>query len=98
MSEHKMHLSFPSNKVAKRLGVSRNHTLRVWCECQSDQVSDPGTYAGQHFTVQHERTRAMAATDPRRLGGWDHIGLVDSRVPNSALNLWKEHVAKCESA
>lgn len=94
--QHRMMTAFPSQEVARRRGMNRNHELRVWCVCMEDSVSEPGTYAGQHATVVNHRTAAMAANDPRRLGGWDDLGVVDVRVPNSALDLWKEHVRQSD--
>lgn len=93
---HRMMLAFPSNKVARRTGLNRNHMVRVWCTCQADQISEPGMNpSGLYWT---DRPSSVVVNDPRRLGGWDYLGVADVRVPNSALDLWRAHVAAAKEA
>lgn len=90
-----MFMAKVTGKIAKRnpsKNLSPNHHARVWCWCQDNPVSEPGTYAGQHMTVQNDRTREQAANDPRRLGTYDPIGIVDLREENSAVMLFRKHV------
>lgn len=91
-SEHTMRLAKLSPAVARRMGLSSNVHFRVWCECQRQQKSEPGTFAGQHASVKRERTAQQAFDDPRALGGWDALGVVDVRDYGSALRLWRAHV------
>jgi len=53
-------------------------------------VESPGYYA--------TRPRREWEPDPRRGGLYDDLGIVDVRVPNSALELWRRHVAAAEEA
>lgn len=94
--EHRMHVAFPSPRVARERGLNRNHDLRVWCECMSGQISEPGTFAGMSPSTTREITKTESSTDPRRLGGWDEIGVVDSRIPGSAVELFLRHVEETD--
>lgn len=85
---HRMRVAKVSPVYAKRNGLSANHHLRVWCECMDHPVSSPGTWSVR----SPERVR----NDPRRLGSYDHLGVVDMRVPFSALQLFKQHVKESE--
>lgn len=87
--EHKMMVASPSLTVARRRGVNKNHSLRVWCTCMAAQKYAPG-----YFSMRRQRE---VEPDTRRLGGWDDLGVVDVRVPGSALDLWREHVREAES-
>ena len=89
---HKLRVARPSREVARRLGLNRNHHVRLWCECMDDPVAPPGTYAGQHAAVVNPRSAEQAAEDPRRLGGYDHFAVVDVREPGSILAAYREHV------
>lgn len=93
---HEMRLAFPSQKVARRLGLNKNRHVRVWCTCQEDAVVGAGTYAGQDAAVKYPRTAYQAVHDPRRLGGWDALGVVDVRDPHAALDLFQAHVREVE--
>jgi hypothetical protein len=73
-----------SPQVAKRMSLSANHHARVWCSCMADQIS-PGGY-----TVRPLR---LVLSDPRRLGQWDALGVVDLRVTGSALEMFHRHTA-----
>jgi hypothetical protein len=79
-----MMTAFPSRKVQRGRRLHRSYDLRVWCHCQEGTVADPGYYSA--------RPQREVAPDPRRGGLWDDLGIVDVRVPNSALELWREHV------
>lgn len=80
---HRMMTAFPSRAVAARRNLNRNHHVRVWCSCM-EGVQDPGYYA--------TRPRREWEPDPRRGGLYDDLGVVDVRVPGSALDLWRRHV------
>lgn len=71
-------------------GLNRNHSLRVWCECLDNPLHEPGSIP----TGLYWRDRPLAAVkaDPRRLWSYDDIGVVDVRVPGSALDLFRRHV------
>jgi hypothetical protein len=83
---HKMRMAKLSPRLAKRMGLSSNHHARVWCECMNGSVKPPG-----YYSMRPERE---AVSDTRRLGSWDWIGVVDLRVPNSALDLFRQHITK----
>lgn len=85
--EHRMMSAFPSRVVAARRGLNRNHHVRVWCRCM-EGVESPGYYA--------LRPRREWEPDPRRGGLYDELGVVDVRVPGSALDLWRRHVEEVE--
>lgn len=93
--EHRMMTAFPSAQTARRYGVARNHALRVWCTCMAGQRSAPGDLPSG---VYHDPARPASSVeaDPRRLGGWDWLGVVDVRIENSALDLWRRHVEEAE--
>jgi len=76
VGQHKMRVAFPSRKVAKRLGLNRNHHLRVWCDCMD--LGNVGLWGDKN--------------DPRRLGNYDALGIVDTREPKSAQNLYRKHL------
>lgn len=80
---HQMQMAKVSPQYARAHNLNANHHARVWCSCMDDPVFPPGNFS--------ERPRSAVLSDPRRLGAYDHLGVVDLRVPNSALNLWKEH-------
>jgi hypothetical protein len=73
---HEMRVAFPSRSVARRLGLNRNHHLRVWCICMD--LGNVGLWGDEN--------------DPRRLGNYDALGIVDTREPESALNLYRKHL------
>jgi hypothetical protein len=77
---HKMRVAFPSRGVARRLGLNRNHALRVWCDCQT---RPSGTPWGDE-------------NDPRRLGNYDALGVVDTREAGSASKLFKKHLEESQ--
>jgi hypothetical protein len=81
---HKMYLAKPSSRTARRLGLSSNHHARVWCSCMDNPSFPPGQFS--------HRASAQVLADPRRLGSFDALGVVDLRVPNSALDFWKGHL------
>lgn len=96
---HEMRVAFPSRKTARRMGINRNHHVRVWCTCMDNPIRPPGSYAGTDPSVVNDRSVYQAINDPRRLGNYDELGYVDVRQPNSALDLWRAHVrAATESA
>jgi hypothetical protein len=78
-----MLVAFPRPQVARERGLNSNHHLRVWCSCMAGQIN-PGGYSG--------RSQSAWLSDARRAGAWDELGVVDVRQPNSALELWKEHL------
>lgn len=92
MTEHRMRIARPSLEVARRLGLNRNHQARVWCDCMDAPVNEPGTFAGMDPSVVNERTVEQAANDPRRLGSFDAIGVIDIRDPDSLKKLWSDHL------
>lgn len=73
---HRMRTAIPSHSTARRLHLNRWRTLRVWCDCMDHSSGMP--WGDQN--------------DPRRLGSFDPIGYVDIRVPNSALDLYHQHL------
>lgn len=83
---HRMRLAKLSPRTAKRLGKSSNHHARVWCDCMDEPVFNVGTFA------LPERSLYETQNDPRRLGSFDSLGIVDLRDSQSAILLWKEHV------
>ena len=91
-----MHIAKVSPKIAKRLGLNSNHHARVWCSCMDDSENGPGFWAGMHPDTVNERTIQQAATDTRRLGSYDALGVIDMRVPGSALELYRAHVREAD--
>lgn len=91
-----MMTAFPARTVAARRGLNRNHHMRVWCTCMADQKAPPGYFRSGPYSP--ERPSHVVAADPRRLGGWDDLGVVDVRVPNSAVDLWRQHVREADDA
>jgi hypothetical protein len=85
MADHQMFMAKLSPQVAKRMGLSKNHHARVWCGCMTDSKYAPGYFS--------TRTPEQVLADPRRLGSWDALGVVDLRIPGSALALYREHLA-----
>lgn len=83
---HKMIIARPSRGVAKRLGLNPNHQARVWCTCMEDALH-PGLSG-----VFSERPMHEVLADPRRLGSYDALGVIDLRVPYSAMALWRAHI------
>lgn len=81
--EHIFIAAFPNAQVARQRGLSSNHHLRVWCTCQSG-IGHPGGWS--------RRTPRAWLTDARRAGAWDELGVVDVRVPGSAIQLFRDHV------
>lgn len=92
MTEHRMRIARPGRIVARRLGLNTNHHARVWCDCMDQPVNTPGTFAGMDSSVVNERTIEQAANDPRRLGSFDPIGVIDLRDPDSLKKLWSDHL------
>lgn len=84
---HRLRIAIPSRKVARRLGLNRNHHARVWCDCMDENGGEV------RYTY---RTPYEARNDPRRLGSYDALGFVDLRVPGSALDLYREHLEESE--
>lgn len=41
---------------------------------------------------REDRTVEEHANDPRRLGGWDHLGVADVRESGSAVALFARHL------
>lgn len=82
MAGHRMQIARPSPQAAERYRLNPNHHVRVWCECMDDSAFGAGAFG----------TTANAATDVRRVGGWDWLGHADVREPGSALKLYREHV------
>jgi hypothetical protein len=82
-----MVLTFMSHKIAKRLGVNKNHSACVHCRCMDDPIFWPGAF-GMHRNSDR---------DPRRVGMWDALGVVDIRDPNAALELYRAHVAEADA-
>jgi hypothetical protein len=76
-----MQLAKLAPTTARRLGLSSNHHARVWCSCMDNQANPAG----------HWGTGALEGK-VRRLGAYDWLGVVDLRVPNSGLALWRHHV------
>lgn len=81
---HAMRVAKLSPRIAKRMGLSSNHHARVWCDCMDDGINDPGKDSA--------RPMRDVLNDPRRLGAWDAIGVIDLRVANSALDLFRQHI------
>jgi hypothetical protein len=79
-----MQLAKLAPATARRLGLSSNHHARVWCSCMDHPLHKPGNWS--------ERGEEHARNDPRRLGAYDHLGVIDLRVANSGLALWRHHV------
>lgn len=80
---HQMRLAKLSPKTAKRLGLSSNHHGRVWCTCMDNPMWPAGNWS--------ERSQSETLSDPRRLGAWDSLGVVDLRDAGSAITLFREH-------
>lgn len=76
--QHKMRIAKLSPKMAKRLGLSSNRHARVWCTCMDDPLYPPGSFGDPN--------------DPRRLGTYDALGVVDMTNAGSAKRLWREHI------
>jgi hypothetical protein len=85
MSAHQMRMALPGRVVARRLGINRNHHARVWCSCMDDPIHPPG-----NWSINSKRE---VLNQPRRLGAYDHLGVVDIRTPGSAVALHREHLA-----
>lgn len=88
--KHTMRMAKLSPKLARRMGLSSNHHARVWCDCMNDGLNAIGTFSA--------RPLRDTMNDPRRLGSWDWLGIVDMRIANSALDLFREHATKEERA
>jgi hypothetical protein len=73
---HRMRTAFVSRGVARRMGLNRNHHIRVWCDCMD--LSSGMPWGDEN--------------DPRRLGTFDALGVVDSREAGSALDLYRRHL------
>lgn len=82
--EHVMRLARPGPRTARHRGLNSNHQIRVWCECMAQQIAQPGSYS--------ERPASVVIADPRRLGGWDDLGVVDVRDSGAALALFRAHI------
>lgn len=86
-----MRLAKVSGKVAKRLGLNSNHHARVWCECMDSPIHPTGSIpSGLYFDPG--RSVESILSDPRRLWSYDALGVVDLRVPNSAIALYRQHL------
>jgi len=79
-----MSMARVSPKYARQHGLNPNHHARVWCSCMDRPSRPPGYYSS--------RSRAEVVADPRRLGAFDHLGVIDLREAGSALALFRKHV------
>jgi hypothetical protein len=95
--EHILRVARPGKKTAKRYGLNDNHHVRVWCECMAQQKSTPGELPSGPYW-REDRTVEEHAADPRRLGGWDWLGVADVRVEGSVLNLFRDHIRQAAYA
>lgn len=86
MTEHRMRIAKLSPQLAKRLRLSSNYHARVWCECMNDTPYAPGTF------TRSIRPLREVLDDPRRLGQWDALGVIDLRVLGSAADLYRTHI------
>ncbi len=84
MTAHQIRMAMPGTVVARQLGINRNHHARVWCSCMDNPSRTPGYYS--------HRSQADVVADPRRLGAFDDLGVVDVREPGSAVELWRTHL------
>lgn len=78
-----------SPQTAKRMGLSSNHHARVWCSCTNDTRFPPGLFTR---SISGRSLREVL-NDPRRLGQWDALGVIDLRVVGSAVELFHQHTA-----
>lgn len=88
---HQMRTAFPSRSVSKRLGISKNRFLRVWCECHDSPLHTPGSIPSGNYW-NPDRTVSEILADPRRLWSYDSLGVVDVLDAGSALDLFRAHV------
>lgn len=94
--EHRLHIARPNREVAARIGLNRNHHVRLWCECQSQQRSAPGELPNGLYW-REDRTEDQHRDDPRRLGGWDFFAVADVRESGSATRLFLQHLEDHEA-
>ena len=81
---HTMRLAKPNSVTARLYGLNPNHNVRVWCECmdaRQRQHIDPARYGYADLTTTLQ-------TDLE----WDWLGIADTRIPGSALSLFRAHL------
>lgn len=75
---HAMLMAVPGPKVARAMGLNRNHHVRVWCTCMTRGT---GTPWGDE-------------NDPRRLGSFDALGYADVRVAGDVVSIYQQHLKR----
>lgn len=80
--QHRMLIAQVGYEYARQHGLNHNHHARVWCACMIDPVG----------VSWSERSASEIVYDPNRLASYDHIAVIDVRIPDAALNVWREHV------
>lgn len=92
-----MRMAKLSPATARRMHLSSNHHARVWCDCMDHPLHSPGAIPSGLYANPDRSVEAIRA-DPRRLWSFDALGIVDLRVANSAIDLWRTHVRSFENA
>jgi hypothetical protein len=88
MAKHEMLIAKLSPQIANRMGLSSNHNARVWCTCMDHPLFPKETWK--------RRINKKYVHYPTRLGAFDALGVIDFRVENSAINLFRKHLKEIQ--
>lgn len=91
---HRMRIAMPSSQTARLYGLVRNQNARVWCTCLDQKHPERQKVDPQK--LEDAGLLPSGVYDPRLLGDFDWLGIVDVRVPNAALDLFRQHLTDYE--